>query len=55
MKKKKLTSLQLNKKSISSFNQAKVTGGGTGNTECASIFCWDPPKTGVVTCPSVTC
>jgi aspartate carbamoyltransferase regulatory subunit len=47
MKKKNLKSLNLNKKSISILQQAKVSGGTIG-TLCALI-------SNVIECPSATC
>ncbi len=41
MKKKKLSGLSLNKKTISSFDQQKVAGGGTTNHTCGQFTCPD--------------
>ncbi|WP_156168953.1 hypothetical protein [Kordia jejudonensis] len=55
MKKRILKPLRLNKKQITNFQTKLITGGNTAYYECASIYCWEQPNTGVVTCPTITC
>jgi hypothetical protein len=55
MKKRTLKPLKLNKKQITNLSLELLKGGNTAYFECASIYCWQQPKTGVVTCPTITC